>query len=89
MNKDNLKEIREGKKFHEIYNSKYNFDDNEGIKIFGESIIEEIKKMKQEQEKNENKDKEVKFISNGEFLSQIGDIDELLNNMEKDLITKK
>ena len=89
MNKDNLKEIREGKKFHEIYNSKYNFDDNEGIKIFGESIIEEIKKMKQEQEKNENKDKEVKFISNGEFLSQIDDIDELLNNMKKDLITKK
>ena len=84
-----LKEIIEGKQFSEIYHSKYNFEDKNEIKIFGDEVVEEIKKMVNEDNKDNEKNKDVKAISNGEFLSNIDNLDELLGNMEKDILNKK
>lgn len=91
MDESNLKEIREGKKFNEIYNSKYNFEDKNIIKIFGNDVIEEINKMIKEQGNlnNEDKNKNEKDISNGEFISKIDNIDELLNDIKIDIDNKK
>ena len=91
MDESNLKEIREGKKFNEIYNSKYNFEDKNIIKIFGNDVIEEINKMIKEQGNlnNEDKNKNEKEISNGEFISKIDNIDELLNDIKIDIDNKK
>jgi hypothetical protein len=88
MDESSLTEIRDGKKFNEIYHSKYNFEDKNEIKIFGDEIVQEITKMIKEEDKNDdNKDKKV--ISNGEFLSNIDNLDELLGDMEKDIKNKK
>ena len=88
MDESSLTEIRDGKKFNEIYHSKYNFEDKNEIKIFGDEIIQEITKMINEEDKNvDNKDKKV--ISNGEFISNIENLDELLGDMEKDIKNKK
>ena len=88
MDESSLTEIRDGKKFNEIFHSKYNFEDKNEIKIFGDEIIQEIAKMINEEDKNvDNKDKKV--ISNGEFISNIENLDELLGDMEKDIKNKK
>ena len=88
MDESSLTEIRDGKKFNEIFHSKYNFEDKNEIKIFGDEIIQEITKMINEEDKNvDNKDKKV--ISNGEFISNIENLDELLGDMEKDIKNKK
>ena len=88
MDESSLIEIRDGKKFNEIFHSKYNFEDKNEIKIFGDEIIQEITKMINEEDKNvDNKDKKV--ISNGEFISNIENLDELLGDMEKDIKNKK
>ena len=89
MDVSTLKEIIEGKQFSEIYHSKYNFEDKNEIKIFGDEVVEEIKKMVNEDNKDNEKNKDVKAISNGEFLSNIDNLDELLGNMEKDILNKK
>ena len=89
MNESNLKEIREGKKFGEIYHSKYNFEDKNQIKIFGEDTIEEIKKIINKENESSNQNKDIKVISNGEFISKMDNIDDFLINMEKDLKDKK
>ena len=88
MDESSLTEIRDGKKFNEIYHSKYNFEDKNEIKIFGDEIVQEITKMIKEEDKNDdNKDKKV--MSNGEFLSNIDNLDKLLGDMEKDIKNKK
>ena len=89
MEENNLKEKIDGKKFGEIYHSKYNFDDKNEIKIFGEDIIEEVKKMIKEENNNSDDKKDMKAISNGEFISKIDNIDELLGDIEKDILNKK
>ena len=90
MDESNLTEIIDGKKFGEIYHSKYNFEDKNEIKIFGEEIIEEIKKMiKEENNNNSDNKKDIKTISNGEFISNIDNLDELLGDMKKDILNKK
>ena len=89
MDETNLKEIREGKKFGEIYHSKYNFEDENSITIFGEDTIEEIKKIIKKENESSNQNKDIKVISNGEFISKMDNIDDFLLNMEKDLKDKK
>ena len=89
MDENNLKENIDGKKFGEIYHSKYNFDDKNEIKIFGEDIIEEVKKMIKEENNNADDKKDIKVMSNGEFISKIDNIDELLGDIEKDILNKK
>ena len=89
MNESNLKEIIEGKKFNEIYHSKYNFEDKNEIKIFGDDVIEEIKKMINAENNDDGKNKDKKQISNGEFISKIDNLDELLGDMEKNILNKK
>jgi len=88
MDESSLTEIRDGKKFNEIYHSKYNFEDKNEIKIFGDEIVQEITKMIKEEDKNDD-NKGKKVISNGEFLSNIDNLDELLGDMEKDIKNKK
>ena len=89
MDESNLKEIRGGKKFGEIYHSKYNFEDKNEIRIFGEDTIEEIKKIIKRENEDSNQNKDIKIISNGEFISKMDNIDDFLNGMEKDLKDKK
>ena len=89
MDENCLKEIIEGKKFGEIFHSKYNFDEKNEIKIFGEDMIEEIKREIEEGKSISNNNEDKKIISNGEFLSQMDNIDEFLNNMKNDLENKK
>ena len=89
MDENNLKENIDGKKFGEIYHSKYNFDDKNEIKIFGEDIIEEVKKMIKEENNNFDDKKDIKVMSNGEFILKIDNIDELLGDIEKDILNKK
>ena len=89
MDESYLKEIRDGKKFGEIYHSKYNFEDKNEIRIFGEDTIEEIKKIIKRENEDSNQNKDIKIISNGQFISKMDNIDDFLNCMEKDLKDKK
>ena len=87
MDASSLKEIKEGKKFKEIYHK----NDNKSKKIeeFSmEALLEEaLKKRNSEVKKDEKKVNQM--MSNGEFLTNTEDFDALLATIEKDLLSSQ
>ena len=88
MDASSLKEIREGKKFNEIYQLDGNKTGKNDIQISVESILEEAQKTRKKVLKD-NEKKTSEIMSNGEFLANTEDIDALLATIEKDLLNKK
>ena len=88
MDASELKEIKDGKQFKEIYNYSDKNDKKNEVGFTMESILEEAKNARNNDLKNDEK-KMNKMISNGEFLSKADDIDALLATIEKDLLSKK
>ena len=88
MDSSTLKEIKDGKKFKEIYQKiDYNNKKNE-IEFSLESILNEAQKKRNDEVKKDEK-KVSQMISNGEFLTMTDDFDSLLATIEKDLLSKK
>ena len=88
MDSSTLKEIKDGKKFKEIYQKiDYNNKKNE-IEFSLESILNEAQKKRNDEAKKDEK-KVSQMISNGEFLTMTDDFDSLLATIEKDLLSKK
>ena len=88
MDASSLKEIREGKKFNEIYQHVDKKDGKNDIQISVESILEEAQKTRKKDLKD-NEKKTSEIMSNGEFLTNTEDFDALLATIEKDLLNKK
>ena len=89
MDASQLKELKDGKKFKEIYQKNISKNDKKNVINFSiESILEEAKITRNTELKNDAK-KTSKMMSNGEFLTNNEDIDSLLATIEKDLFSKK
>ena len=88
MDASTLTEKKEGKKFNEIYQKVEKGKEKNDFNFSVESIIEEAKKTRTNDIKN-NEKKFSQMMSNGEFLTNTDDIDSLLATIEKDLLSKK
>ena len=88
MDVSTLKEIKNGKKFKEIYQKFDNKNKKNEFEFSMESILEEAQKNRNNEAKKDEK-KVSQMISNGEFLTMTDDFDSLLATIEKDLLSKK
>ena len=88
MDVSTLKEIKDGKKFKEIYQKVDCKNKKTEFEFSMESILEEAQKNRNNEAKKDEK-KVSQMMSNGEFLTMTDDFDSLLATIEKDLLSKK